>query len=247
MTVSDNLVRTRWGSDAVRAAADGDGNTFHGHFAVFDTWTEIKSYFEGNFLERIAPGAFREVFRNPDGVRVLYDHGHDPSIGSKPIATPDVLREDDVGAYYEAEALDSTYAQELLPAARAGQLGASFRFRVAEEEWVEPDHATERNPGKLKERTITKVAPLYEFGPTPFGAYPEATTGVRSDTDDFFNELRTNPLYVARLTEQVGLNVVEQILSSVPGDDRADPGLTTVGLSLPATPNYWRAKQLLRA
>jgi phage head maturation protease len=32
--------------------------TVSGHFAVFNRWTEIDSLFEGQFMERFAPGSF---------------------------------------------------------------------------------------------------------------------------------------------------------------------------------------------
>jgi hypothetical protein len=51
--------------------------TLFGHFAVFNEWTEIDSMFEGHFLERIAPGAFKKTFREQQQ-KVLFQHGQDP-------------------------------------------------------------------------------------------------------------------------------------------------------------------------
>lgn len=192
-----------------------------GHFAVFDRWTDIDSWYEGRFLERVADKAFTRTFKERgDKIRVLYDHGHDPSIGNKPLGAPNVLRSDGVGAYYESELFEATYVDDLMPALRAGQLGASFRFRVTGEEWVEPKRATEHNPDKLKERTITDVD-LYEFGPVTFPAYADATAGVRSTgSDEFVDHLIHDPQFVARFTERAGLAVVEKILASLPADGR---------------------------
>ena len=223
---TDNLVRLRYDVDAVElrddsGSADGSGRTMFGHFAVFDSWTEINSIFEGRFLERIRPGAFRETFRErANQIRVLYDPGHDPSIGNKPLGAPDVLREDKRGAYYESELFDSSYVDELLPALRAGQLGASFRFRVSGEEWNEPKRANERNPDKLPERSITSID-LFEFGPVTFPAYADASAGVRSVTDDFLQHFE-DPMFVARFTERAGLLVTEKVLASLPPNGRPD-------------------------
>jgi HK97 family phage prohead protease len=108
----------------LRGDSGTDGNTMVGHFAVFDRWTEIDSFFEGQFMERIAPGAFADTFRaRKNQIRVLYDHGSDPSIGNKPLGVPKVMREDKTGAYAEVEMFDAPYAQDLKPAIRAGQLG----------------------------------------------------------------------------------------------------------------------------
>ena len=61
-------------------------------------------------------------------------------------------------------------------------------------------------------RTITDVD-LYEFGPVTFGAYAEATSGLRSGTDEWMRSLQ-DPLFVARLTERLGANVVSKILTN---------------------------------
>lgn len=222
MTPTDNLIRSRYGDDSMQLRDDnGDGRTLFGHFSVFNTWTEIHSRYEGRFLERVAPGAFSDAFENPKSLRVLFEHGTDPSIGNKPIAAPTVLREDDFGAYYEAELFDASYSNDLLPALRSGQLGASFRFQVTDEEWNDAPKRSDSNPDRLPERTILGVA-LHEFGPVTWGAYPDATSGVRSGTDSFIDRLRNDPLFVARFTDRCGLTVVERVLADAPGDASAD-------------------------
>ena len=223
---TDNLIRSSAPSTSTIAlgSTDGgaDGRTLFGHFSVFDTWTEINSMFEGRFLERIGQGAFRDTFKAQRGqIRVIFQHGRDPQIGDKPLGAPDVLREDAQGAYYESELFDTPYVNDLLPALRAGQLGASFRFRVTAEEWVDPKKATASNPDKLPERTIRAVH-HFEHGPVTWGAYSDATAGVRSGTDDFIESLMTDPRFVARFTERAGLKVVEKILSTLPAFGRSD-------------------------
>src|SRR5262245_130360 len=83
--------------DLTRAQLNDNGMpTMVGHFAMFNVWYEINSWYEGRFLERVAPGAFRKTFReNGDRIRVLLEHGYDPSVGDKPLGAPDELREDD--------------------------------------------------------------------------------------------------------------------------------------------------------
>jgi HK97 family phage prohead protease len=192
----------------------------YGHFAVFNQWTEIRSVYEGHFLERIAPTAFDESFRHADNVRVLFDHGHDPSIGNKPLGVPTMLRSDDTGAAYEVDLFDTDYVAELTPALRAGALGASFRFRVTGEQWNETPARTDTNPDRLPERTLTGVD-LFEFGPVAFAAYPAASAGMRSRTDEFVSYF-DDPAFVARFTDRVGLRVAEQLIASLPGDLRSD-------------------------
>lgn len=215
----DNLVRARYDNGAAELrSADGEpGRTLFGHFAVFDRWTEINSWYEGQFLERVGDKAFDRTFKERrDKIRVLYDHGNDPSIGNKPLGAPDMLRADKgVGAYYESELFDEAYVNQLLPALRKKQLGASFRFKVTGESWVEPKKASDYNPNKLPERTITDVD-LYEFGPVTFPAYDDASAGVRSGSDSFIERLLNDPTFVARLTARSGLATVEQLLAGIP-------------------------------
>lgn len=213
---TDNLVRMIYDTNAVelRADDDGDGRTLFGHFAVFNRWTEINSWYEGRFLEQIERGTFVDTFA-AQTPKVLYDHGHDPSIGNKPLGAPDVLREDKIGAYYEVPLLDSPYVNELLPAIREGLLGASFRFKVTGERWDEPKRATQRNPEKLPERTITKAV-VYEFGPVTFPAYADASAGVRSGTDSFVEHLLADEDVLARYIERVGINPAAKFLASLP-------------------------------
>lgn len=214
----DNLVRAWVDPDAeLRASPTGEGNTMVGHFAVFNSWTQISSAYEGGtFLERIAPGAFADTFKSKASqIRVLYDHGGDHQIGNKPLGTPTMLREDKTGAYYEVSLFDASYVNDLKPAIRAGQLGASFRFKVTGEEWVTPKQATTDNPLQLDERTITGVD-LYEFGPVTFPAYADATAGLRSRTDEFIEHFLRDPQFVARFTERAGLANTERILATLP-------------------------------
>jgi hypothetical protein len=233
----DNLVRALFGPESaeLRAQADteGDGGTLFGHFAVFDTWTEINSAWEGNFLERIAPGAFAETIRaRGDQIKVLYDHGQDPQLGNKPLGSIDVLREDTKGAYYEVSLLrgaDGTlvpYNRDfIMPAAKAGLLGASFRFKVTGESWVDPEKSTAKNPARLSERTI-EALDLYEFGPVTFPAYEAATAAVRCGTDRFLDSVVSDPRFAARLIERVGIKTVEQIIAGIPAQsvERAADG-----------------------
>jgi HK97 family phage prohead protease len=167
-------------------AADGVGMpTLTGHFAVFDRWTEIDSFWEGHMMESIASGAFARTFKNDRaGMRVLFQHGRDPIAGDKPLGPIDVLEEDTVGARYEVPLLDTSYVRDLLPGLEAGLYGASFRFRVMKETVTEKPDRSDHNPDALPERVIQE-AQVMEFGPVTFPAYADATAGVRSLTDQY--------------------------------------------------------------
>lgn len=158
-----------------RAEVNGDGNTLAGFAAVTDTWTEIDSVFKGTFRERIQPGAFKKtITENGDRVKVLFNHGMDPQIGSKPLGKPVVIEERDGGLWTETPLDHTSYNADLKELLRSGALdGMSFQFDVLGESW---DMDTEDG---TDERTITEVK-LYEFGPVTWPAYETTTAGIRS-------------------------------------------------------------------
>jgi HK97 family phage prohead protease len=164
------------------AEEDGEQPILFGHFARFNEWTEIDSWIEGHFMERIAPTAFDKTFRERrDKIRVLFQHGRDPMIGDKPIAEPLVMKRDTEGAYYEARLFDGV-PDLILDGLRAGQYGASFKMEVLREEWEDEPGPSDENPNGIRQTTIKEVR-LHEFGPVTFPAYAGATAGVRSETD----------------------------------------------------------------
>lgn len=157
--------------------ASKTGETLYGHFAVFDVWTEVDSFWEGLFMERIAPGAFRATLKD-DRQRITFNHGRDATMGNQILARVPNAREDDLGAYYEAELLAGVPSL-LIEGLRAGVYGASFRFFVMSEEFKEKPGKSDHNPFGIPERTITE-AEVDEFGPVSFPQYPEATAQLRS-------------------------------------------------------------------
>ena len=196
----DELVRDIGGRLELRETDDGAPPTLVGHFAVFDEWTEINSEFEGNFMERVAPGAFKKTFAENSGrMAVLFQHGQDPQIGNKPLGPPVRLEEDTVGAYYEVPLLDAAYVRDnVLPGLRAGLYGASFRFSVQREAFNRDAKPSAYNPQGLPERTLQEVA-VKEFGPVTFPAYAGATASVRSGTDEFLRSRRVRMAELIRV------------------------------------------------
>jgi HK97 family phage prohead protease len=196
----DDLYRARARGTEFRDD-DGGAPRLTGHFARFNEWTEIDSVWEGEFMERIAPGAFSKTINDQrNDMRVLFEHGRDPDLGNKPIGAIQELREDDEGAYYEAELFDGL-PPLVMQGLRAKQYGASFRFRVMREEFENDAKASDHNPRALPERTI-KEAQVFEFGPVTFPAYAGASAGVRSLTDEMrFGELLRRPEHLRQLID----------------------------------------------
>lgn len=174
----------------------GEMPVMDGHFSVFDGWYEINSSFEGHFMERVAPGAFRKTFNDDAGrknagdrIKVLLEHGHDPTVADKPLGVPRALEEDGQGARYEVPLLDTSYVRDLVPALKAGAYGSSFRFRVLHDEWEEAPERSDSNPDGIPERTIKEVR-VMEFGPTMYPANAGASAGIRSTTDEYYAGLK---------------------------------------------------------
>ena len=187
------------GPDGPAAAAQGPPT---GHFPAWDTWTEISSWYEGEFLERIAKGAAKKtIAENLGAVKVQFDHGYDDYVGGAPLGPIDLVEEDDIGCRYDVPLLDTDYNRDrVLPLlqgrlmngeTRGSLLGASFRFRVMQDSWVEEPGVSAWNPKGLPERTITEFK-LFEFGPVVFPAYGEASAeaGMRSLTDHYLEMAR---------------------------------------------------------
>jgi phage head maturation protease len=215
------------GSIELRSNQSG-GRTMFGHFARFDNWYEVRSTREGHFVERVAPGTFAQAFgEKRSQLRVMWDHGQDPTVGQKPLGDIVELREDREGPYYEVDLFDAGYVNDLVPAIRSEQTGASWRFSVPDggDEWDDNPRPSEYNPDGLPERTI-RHANVFEFGPVVWGANPVASSGVRSGTDDFVEHLLNDPLFIARFTERAGLKVVERILSTPEGDETSTAATT---------------------
>lgn len=221
----DGLVRARAGLE-LRAAEEGGMPTLTGHFARFNEWTEIDSIFEGRFMERIAPGAFKKtIAEQRQSIKVTLNHGHDPHFGDKPLGPIEVLREDETGGYYEVPLIDTSYNRDLVPGLEAGLYGSSFRFRVVKESLNEEPERSDSNPDAIPERTITE-AQVFEFGPVTFPAYEGATAGVRSMTDEMiFERMASNPERMRELLDfarQARALTTDDLPSPEKGEDKPE-------------------------
>lgn len=160
-------------------------------FSRFGVWYPIRSFWEGEFLERIAPGAFKKTIAEV-GLRakVFFNHGQHPAVGDFVLGTPTLLEERADSPYAEVPLDDTSFNRDLLPGLRKGAYGSSFMFNVLREEWVDEPTRSTHNPDGLAERTITEVR-LLEFGPVTWPANPGSTAGLRSGTDWYADSLRT--------------------------------------------------------
>lgn len=169
-----------------------------GHFCVFNRWTHIDSWLEGEFMERVAPGSTRKTIEeNRSIMKVLFNHGKDPSIGMKVLGPIEDLREDEIGGAFLVPLLDTSYNRDLIPGLEAKQYGTSYRFKVMQEKVVMKPDKSDYNPEGIPERTIEAME-IMEFGPVTFPQYQSSDVGLRSITDDIlgmelFEQISSDP------------------------------------------------------
>lgn len=152
----------------------GDGKTFQGYAAIFNSPTRIDSLWEGTFDEEISPGAFEKSLRSETPV-FQFDHGKHPLIGSIPLGVITRAEEDAKGLYVEARLTDNWLIEPVRDSIAHGAIkGMSFRFSVPDggETWVE-------TKGEIPKRTLHQVD-VRELGPVVFPAYSGTTAKVRS-------------------------------------------------------------------
>jgi len=162
--------------DLAAAERHGDGLTFEGYAAVYNTPARISGIDE-DFDEQIAPGAFRAVAAGQYPV-LMFEHGRHPLIGTMPLGRITGAREDGAGLWIEGRLTDNWLIQPVRDAVADGALdGMSFRFTVDDggETWMTRD-------GDVDLRTLTSVS-VPELGPVVFPAYEPTTASVRSVLD----------------------------------------------------------------
>jgi HK97 family phage prohead protease len=163
--------------DMVTVADNGDGLTFSGYAAVYNSPTRIAGWDE-DFDEQIAPGAFRAVAAGKYPV-LMFEHGRHPLIGSMPLGRITGAREDATGLWIEARLTDNWLIQPVRDAVASQAIdGMSFRFTVDGdngESWQD-------RAGDVPLRTLTSLS-VPELGPVVFPAYEPTTASVRSSLD----------------------------------------------------------------
>jgi uncharacterized protein len=161
---------------------EGDGNTFVGYAAVFNSPSEPLP-----FIERIAPGAFSKTLRNRKrDIRLYVNHDSNMVLASRNSGTL-VLTEDDRGLRVEATLPDTTAGRDIRELMRTGVVDKmSFGFQV--------DRRGDRWSDDGMERVLTSVR-LFEVSiVTGFPAYESTVAAVRS---------------LERLSERTGMAVDE--------------------------------------
>lgn len=132
----------------------------------------------GQFLERVATGAFNSALQRNDNVELRFNHGR--KLGDQKDGSLE-LREDNIGLYAKATVTDT----EVVKLAEERQLkGWSFGFRKLEDEWTKADNEPEIRT--LKAIDVSEVS-ILSVNP----AYIATSIAVRSDEEEL-TECRAN-------------------------------------------------------
>ena len=167
-------IEVRFSSNPEFRFAEVDGkNTLVGYAARFDSEATLRHPVHGEFKERIAPGAFKNVL-NQD-VRALLNHDPNFVFGRTKSGTLR-LAEDGAGLRTENDMPDTQAARDLKVSVERGDISQqSFGFVVAKDGDV-----WEKDEAGAISRTITNVAELRDTSYVTFPAYENTEVALRS-------------------------------------------------------------------
>lgn len=161
-----NLVNeTRTADVAFEIRESGDGMTFEGYAAVFNSDSSPLP-----FTERIAPGAFKRSLQSRNDIKLLWNHDTSVVLGSTRAGTMRLV-EDSHGLKVIASLPDTTAGRDAAVLLKRGDVSAmSFGFTVPQggDSWDKSGNV----------RTLNRVS-LHEVSMVAFPAY-SATTGTTS-------------------------------------------------------------------
>ena len=149
----------------LRAAPSGDGMTFTGYAAKYDSPSLPLP-----FVERIAPGAFTRSLKSRNDIKMFVNHSDLHVLASTRAKT---LRLEDRpdGLFVEADLPDVTYANDLRVLIERGDVSTmSFGFSTVRDSWS--DNGAERILNEVRLHEVSVV--------TSTAAYPATTASVRN-------------------------------------------------------------------
>lgn len=212
-------IETREFTTKIELRAEGDGNTFTGYAALFNSPSEPLP-----FTEIIAPGAFKRSLRSRNNVFLLWNHDTSSVLASTRAGTLSLV-EDERGLKVTAALPDTTLGRDAKVLIQRGDVASmSFGFSVPQggDSWSQ-DGST---------RTLKSVR-LHETSIVPFPAYAETTGTVsvraldkvaqRAEVDaDALQDVLTRIEEGAESLTTDDRRLLEQVLDRLAPEDEAD-------------------------
>lgn len=155
--------------DSVTTGRQKTAKTIRGYAAKFNRWSQDL----GGWKEQLSPGCFSEALKKSDPV-CLFNHDSNLILGRTSACTLEV-KEDRVGLFFTCSLLpfDSMAYGLARRIDRRDIHQCSFCFSLAEDEWK-----FAKNYGDLDERTVVKVAELFDVSPVTRPAYRDTACEV---------------------------------------------------------------------
>ena len=167
MTEQVETRRITFNEFELRAGQAGDGMSFSGYAAVFNSDSEPLP-----FIERIAPGAFAKSLKSRNNIRMYMNHDSSMLLGTTRSKTVR-LAEDSKGLFVDADLPDTSVGRDLSVLMQRGDVDSmSFGFTVPQggDRWS--DDGTRR---ELRQIRLFEVSVV-----TGFPAYAATSASVRS-------------------------------------------------------------------
>jgi HK97 family phage prohead protease len=161
LSTMDNAVETRRitvNEFELRDGAEGDGMTFTGYAAVFNSDSEPLP-----FTERIAPGAFSRSLRSRNEIKMFLNHDTSQVLASKRAGTLR-LSEDTYGLRVEADLPQTSTGRDLAYLIKRGDISdMSFGFSVPRggDSWSDDGATRELREVRLHEVSVVPGWPAY--------------------------------------------------------------------------------------
>lgn len=167
MTEQVETRRITFNQFELRAGQAGDGMSFSGYAAVFNSDSEPLP-----FIERIAPGAFAKSLKSRNNIRMYMNHDSSMLLGTTRSKTVR-LAEDTKGLFVDADLPDTSVGRDLSVLMQRGDVDSmSFGFTVPQggDRWSDDGSRRELRQIRLFEVSVV----------TGFPAYAATSASVRS-------------------------------------------------------------------
>jgi HK97 family phage prohead protease len=164
----------------LRAAASGDGMTFSGYAAVFNSDSEPLP-----FIERITPGAFAKSLKSRNNIRMYMNHDSSMLLGTTKAKTVR-LSEDSKGLFVDADLPDTSVGRDLSVLMQRGDVDSmSFGFTVPQggDRWSDDGARRELKQIRLYEVSVVTGFPAYAATSAQVRSFDALATRTGIDAD----------------------------------------------------------------
>ena len=164
----------------LRAGASGNGMTFSGYAAVFNSDSEPLP-----FIERIMPGAFAKSLKSRNNIRMYMNHDSSMLLGTTKSKTVRLV-EDSKGLYVDADLPDTSVGRDLSVLMQRGDVDSmSFGFTVPQggDRWSDDGSRRELKQIRLYEVSVVTGFPAYAATSAQVRSFDALATRTGIDAD----------------------------------------------------------------